>query len=543
LGYILHILFALITLAAVDAGLTSATPWSFVVPLLAIPIVLAGPLIRRLLMRGHFRTAAALERALGLSPSLLHLLAVLLLGWCEAAEAWFGLEITLEGWPGMELLVGIAPYLLYQVLAIDARARLGASVDVQVGQLRSFQLRLFLSALVPVALLVAATSLLSWNRPLRVRFEEIGMLNAALSMGVFGALVLFLPGILRRTWETAPIEGCWQRTLLDEVARRAGFRCKALLRWRTANQMTNAAIVGFTPRSRLVLFSDALLAQLQPNELAAVFAHEIGHAKRRHAEIFALYAILLFLALDLGAHALAPLGDAWSLGVAGVAILAWLWSFGYLSRRFELEADLASVELLGDPRPLAAALEIVTGTRAAQRSSWRHFSTAARTRFVELAAADSGVGRRLRRVLGIWRSCILVGFALACFGELFVMLRSWDEDQVVVALRLGDYDAAHRRLAGGAELAEELVVLVERAAALPSNERTPVSLKARAYASLAEGDRLGAMEYLQLVRLRGEDADVEALLDAVRKTDEQGLRALLESGGEEDRGAPPSSGG
>ena len=63
--------------------------------------------------------------------------------------------------------------------------------------------------------------------------------------------------------------------------------------------MANAAIVGFLPGHRTVLFSDSLLAGLPPRELAAVFAHEIGHARRHHVLVFGAWTLVFFLAGDL----------------------------------------------------------------------------------------------------------------------------------------------------------------------------------------------------------------------------------------------------
>src|SRR5262249_6269763 len=160
-------------------------------------------------------------------------------------------------------------------------------------------------------------------------------------------------------------------------------------------------ILGVGPRHRVVLFSDLLLAQLGPRELAAVFAHEIGHAFRRHVRIFVTWAAGFFMAADLVARHLFADSPWVSGGFVVGAMLAWYWAFGFLSRRFELEADLFSLDLLGDPGALIAALERVGGAFR-DVASWRHFSTAARVRFIERAATDPAVGDRLRRELRRW---------------------------------------------------------------------------------------------------------------------------------------------
>ena len=69
--------------------------------------------------------------------------------------------------------------------------------------------------------------------------------------------------------------------------------------------MSNAAIVGVGGR-RVVLFSDSLLASLPPGELAAVYGHEIGHAKSRHVAVFLVWTLAFFIAGDWLAAELAP---------------------------------------------------------------------------------------------------------------------------------------------------------------------------------------------------------------------------------------------
>ena len=56
--------------------------------------------------------------------------------------------------------------------------------------------------------------------------------------------------------------------------------------------MANAAIVGAGSRRRIVVFTDLLLARLDDDEVAAVFAHEAAHAQRRHLSRYAALGLL-----------------------------------------------------------------------------------------------------------------------------------------------------------------------------------------------------------------------------------------------------------
>ena len=179
--------------------------------------------------------------------------------------------------------------------------------------------------------------------------------------------------------------------------------------WRTGNLMANAAIVGVSARSRVVMFSDSLLSILSLRELASVFAHEMGHAVRHHVWIFIAWAMAFFLAADQWTHLLADAGELWtSLALLGTVGL-WALSFGWMSRRFELEADLFSLELLGDLEGLVSALERV-GPRERDASGWRHFSTAKRVDFLLRAAQDPAWARRFRSRL---RGITVAGFLAA----------------------------------------------------------------------------------------------------------------------------------
>ena len=293
------------------------------------------------------------------------------------------------------------------------------------------------------------------------------------------------------------------RAVLEHTAARAGFRCRELFLWRTGNLMANAAIVGFLPRQRIVLFSDALIAQLAPRELAAVFAHEIGHARRHHALVFGAWALGFFLLADvlLGwvdfADALLEMGAFLAL------LVLWLASFGYLSRRFELEADLESLEVTGDADALVGALEKVGGAHARRKTSWRHFSTEDRVRFLRAVVADSARGVRLRRQLRRWSAAGIALFVTALGLETWVLAQSFERDLVAVDLRLARYASAVER-AEALELAEdeELLVLTRAVAALGDGADDDALLE-RLRGAFERGDADAAGALLRLARLRG----------------------------------------
>jgi Zn-dependent protease with chaperone function len=399
MGYLLHILAALLAQGLAESGWTTGwrAPWA--VPLLLVVPHALGLASHRAFLAGRFRASSLFLRALTACAPVLHLAALCALGWMDFTREQIGASASLDEWPRLGMLLALAPFVVFEAAAIDARARLVAPYPRERAAWRKFQVRMLLSAIVPLVAYLLLTSAVGANRTLRVEIEEVRLYGAAFALAMVLCLALALPTLLRNVWDTAPIPPGVQRDVLSAVAARAGFRARSLLAWNTGDLMANAAIVGIGARTRIVLFSDSLLSQLDHPELAAVFAHEIGHAARRHVLHFVAWAVGFFLLADLVASRLFAeqlwLGGGFLL--AAVAI--WLLVFGYVSRRFELEADLFCIDLLGDASALIRALEKVGG-HIRDVASWRHFSTAERVRFLADAATDPRAQARLRRTCG-----------------------------------------------------------------------------------------------------------------------------------------------
>lgn len=141
----------------------------------------------------------------------------------------------------------------------------------------------------------------------------------------------------------------------------------------------NAALVGFGPNRRVIV-TDSLLRGLSAEQSAAVVAHELGHIRGRHHELWLLAqgaAGLAFFAV-WGAFGLL---SWWPLTAP-----LWLWAVRYpaaaLRRNWEHAAD-AFAAARGHGPALAqalAALEQLNGRPAARPASRldRHPAAAAR---------------------------------------------------------------------------------------------------------------------------------------------------------------------
>ena len=106
-----------------------------------------------------------------------------------------------------------------------------------------------------------------------------------------GLIALLFPTLLRWTWKTTPLAAGPLRERLEAAARRCRFRAREILVWHTGDMVVNAAVAGFVPGLRYVFLTDALLTRLTPEEIEAVFAHEVGHVRHRHllARVLAMF--------------------------------------------------------------------------------------------------------------------------------------------------------------------------------------------------------------------------------------------------------------
>lgn len=188
------------------------------------------------------------------------------------------------------------------------------------------------------------------------------LLHTVAQLAALAVVLSLMPVVMRFVWDTTPLpEGPLRDRLLALCARHA-VGVRNILVWRTGGSMANGAVLGLFAPLRYVLLTDTLLERLPDSQLEAVMAHEVGHVRRRHipwlvaALLAALGASFTLAALAGSAlHALAS-GFAWphvpGAGVAvetalAVAALAMgIGTFGFVSRRFEWQADAFALQHL-----------------------------------------------------------------------------------------------------------------------------------------------------------------------------------------------------
>lgn len=287
--------------------------------------------------------------------------------------------------------------------------------------------------------------------------EQVALMIAA------GLMFLISPVVLRHVWSTRALPSDGLRGRLERTCGRIRLRYREILIWQSDGVVVNAAVMGLIPTFRYILLSDGLLDTMKDEQIEAVFGHEAGHVKHLHIHFYMLFAGLSMLivgGLLLLVWKFMPYSDAkqwvslsrveWNnaldLVAMGLVLLCWIFGFGWVSRRFERQADVFGVRCVGsdmetcdrpdcrihhsasaekaDGKALCPAaadvfagalhrIAILNGIVPAARS-WRHSSIASRMAFVRELARDPKALRRFNRIVVATKAVLFMGTAIGC---------------------------------------------------------------------------------------------------------------------------------
>jgi Zn-dependent protease with chaperone function len=260
--------------------------------------------------------------------------------------------------------------------------------------------RLNLPILFPWAFLSLISDLLSvspWG-------NSVGFFNSMTGQMIFYAVFLImlmavLPVFIQSWWGCKPLKDTVKARELEEFLRKRGFKYRKLLRWPLfEGRMMTAGIMGIVSRYRYILVTDSLLEMLTEEELKAVLAHEMGHAKHHHLLFYVLfligYLVLAFGLFDIYFYFLASrpffmqflssshaegntlFSFALSLPMLVTLIIYFRYVMGFFMRHFERQADLYSAKIMGTPEYTIDSLEKIAWLSGKSRDvpSWHHFS-------------------------------------------------------------------------------------------------------------------------------------------------------------------------
>ena len=309
---------------------------------------------------------------------------------------------------------------------------------------------------VPMTLILFAADLTrgyeDWLQALTGSVWTPDMLVGAVAVGVF----VLAPWMLCRIWHTVPLESGPVRDRLETIAARIGLTFRDILVWHSDGMMINAAVMGVIPPVRYVLLSDGLLATMSVEQIEAVFGHEAGHVRHRHIQHFLVFAVVGWLLVAGLMELLARFAIEYrtseavtgltiqTIGIAGT-IAYWGLGFGWLSRRFEREADLFGARCVTPPSggcvlpcgvhgaetDAERSDDRVCATGAAifgsaldrvallngiphEERSWRHSSIGSRIRFLASLAGDPNRARRFQQLVRRVRMVMIVFALIGC---------------------------------------------------------------------------------------------------------------------------------
>ncbi len=287
------------------------------------------------------------------------------------------------------------------------------------------QMRLnLLFLLVPILLIVVCAEVIEAGATRLSEHAWADWVGDAVTLLAAVGIVIAAPLLTRVVLEVDPMpDGELRQDLLD-VCRRHQVSVRDLLVWKTHGSMINAAVLGVIGRLRYVLMTDALLEAMTREQIEAVMAHEIGHIRRHHMPwllVSMVAAIAIVVAALLAVQGLPVAGNAAAelpTAATTVAVLAGvgvvLVVFGWISRRFERQADVFAVRHInakGSPPEVisasaAAAVCDALGriallnSVAPTRRSWRHGPIAWRQAYLQSIvgkrADDLAIDRQVR---------------------------------------------------------------------------------------------------------------------------------------------------
>jgi len=175
---------------------------------------------------------------------------------------------------------------------------------------------------------------------------------------------------MSRAVEVSQAEEPELHRMIATLAERAGVPKPGV--YITPAEQPNAFATGRNPKHAAIAVTAGIQRALSPRELEGVLAHEMGHIKNRDILIAsiaamvagAISAIANFLQFSLffGGDDENPLGIVGTLATIILAPIAAMIIQMAVSRQREYVADATGAELLGDPNPLADALESLQRT-------------------------------------------------------------------------------------------------------------------------------------------------------------------------------------
>jgi len=224
----------------------------------------------------------------------------------------------------------------------------------------------------------------------------------------FLLLSVVFPLVITRIWRCRPMEVGPLRAFLENTCRRHKLAYADIMVWPLfEGKALTAGVMGLVGRFRYLLLTPALLRALTLEELEGVMAHEVGHVKRYHLQLYIFLLMGFGLIAQLGSYLfmyvllksdffyafsemLAKKTDVVLVFISTMALLVLMvvyfrFVFAFFMRNFERQADLYALVSAGVSAPIINALEKVAalGGKGRDEPCWHHFGIGQRVDFLQ----------------------------------------------------------------------------------------------------------------------------------------------------------------
>ena len=250
-------------------------------------------------------------------------------------------------------------------------------------------------------------------------------------------VVIIGPAIIQKFWRCKPLESGYVRSRIEKLCRKAGVEYANILYWPIfGGRMITAGIMGLIKKFRYILITKALVRNLEPEEMDAVIAHEIGHVKRKHLHFYLVffigYIFLSYTIFDLliyfiiyadpvyrlisraGINYDTIISAIFSLIIIIMFFIYFRYIFGYFMRNFERQADTYVYALFTSAKPLISTFKKIVATtgQSADRPNWHHFSIKERIEYLNLCEEDKAYitkhDRKIKKSIAAYLAAIVI---------------------------------------------------------------------------------------------------------------------------------------
>ena len=250
------------------------------------------------------------------------------------------------------------------------------------------------------------------------------------------AVSLLGPVMIQKFWGCTPLEAGVIRRRIENLCQQTGVEYKNILYWPIfGGKMITAGVMGLIKKFRYILVTQALLRLLEPEEIDAVIAHEIGHVKQKHLFFYLFFFMgymlisygtfdLLVFAIiytepvyrfihDYGFNQASTTATLFSIVIILNFVIYFRYIFGYFMRNFERQADTYVYAVIGNAQPLISTLEKIalTSGQPPDRPNWHHFSITERIAYLKKCETDRSWirhhNRKIKKSIAVYLAAIL----------------------------------------------------------------------------------------------------------------------------------------